>query len=89
LEEQLLELDIEDFEYDEDSKIAKITTPKESFAQVKKFLEENNYKIEEAGIEFVAENLIEVDEQTAEKVQKLIEALEEDDDVDTVYHNMK
>jgi len=90
-EEHLLELDldIEDVDFDEENKIVKIVTPKESFADVKKTLENENYKIEEAGIEFVAENLIEVDDQTAERVQKLIEALEEDDDVDTVYHNMK
>ena len=89
LEERLLELDIEDFEYDRENNIVKIITPKESFANVKKILETENYKIEDANIEFVAENLIEVDPQTAEKVIKLIEALEEDDDVDTVYHNMK
>lgn len=89
LEEKLLELDVEDFEYDEENQIAKIITPKESFSDVKKSLENAGYKIEDSNIEFVAENLIEVDDETAEKVQKLIDALEEDDDVDTVYHNMK
>lgn len=88
-EEDLLNFDIEDYEIDEENKIAKIVTSKENFASVKKELEKMWYKIEDAWIEFVAENLIEVDDATAEKVQKLIDALEEDDDVDTVYHNMK
>jgi transcriptional/translational regulatory protein YebC/TACO1 len=89
LEETLLELDIEDYEIDEEWKMAKIITPKESFATVKKQLENFWYKLEDAGIEFVPENQVEVDDITAEKVQKLIDALEEDDDVDTVYHNMR
>ncbi len=89
LEEILLELDIEDYEFEPEEKIARVITSKENFANIKKQLEQLWYKIENAELEYLAENTIDIDEQTAEKVQKLIEALEEDDDVDTVYHNMK
>ncbi len=88
LEEILLDLDIEDFEFDPENKIAKIITSRENFAKIKKELEKLNYKIENADLEFVAENTMEVDSNTLEKVQKLIDALEEDDDVDTVYTNI-
>ena len=89
IEDLLLDLDIEDYDYDEKDKILTITTPKESFATVKKFFEDNNFKIENAEIEYVPENRVELPPQEAERAIKTIEALEEDDDVDTVYHNLK
>ena len=39
-------------------------------------------------VTFVADNLITVSEEVSEKVEKLIEALEEIDDVQDIYHNM-
>ena len=39
-------------------------------------------------VTFVADNQVEVDEDTSEKVNKLIEALEDIDDVQEIYHNM-
>lgn len=43
----------------------------------------------DSSLSLVATNEIEVDEQTAEKVQNLIDILEDDEDVDVVHHNMK
>ena len=37
---------------------------------------------------FVPDNYIELDEETTEKVMSLIEALEDIDDVQAVYHNL-
>jgi YebC/PmpR family DNA-binding regulatory protein len=84
-EDILLETDIEDYELSEDG--ARIVTAREDLAKVTKFLEENNYKIESSEIEYVPENTVSLSEQDEEKLQKLIDALEEDDDVDAVYHN--
>jgi len=39
-------------------------------------------------VTFVADNQVEVDDATSEKVNKLIEALEDIDDVQEIYHNM-
>ena len=39
-------------------------------------------------VTFVADNLIELDEEQQEKVMNLVEALEDIDDVQNVYHNM-
>ncbi len=39
-------------------------------------------------VTFIADNLIELDEDTKEKVEKLIDTLEDDDDVQNIYHNM-
>ncbi len=42
----------------------------------------------ESNIDYIATNEIDVDDETAEKVEKLIDTLEEDDDVQNVIHNM-
>ena len=39
-------------------------------------------------VTFVANNLVELDDEQSEKVQNLIDALEDIDDVQNVYHNM-
>lgn len=54
-----------------------------------KSIEEARAKILESSLGFVASNEIEVDDTTAEKVERFIDVLEEDDDVQNVYHNMK
>ena len=84
-EEVLLETDVEDFEIDENG--ARIVTAREDLAKVTKFLEENGYKIESSEIEYVPQNTVSLSEEEEEKLQKLIDALEDDDDVDSVYHN--
>ena len=43
----------------------------------------------ESSVGLVATNTIDVDDETATKVEKLIDMLEEDDDVQNVYHNME
>jgi YebC/PmpR family DNA-binding regulatory protein len=45
-------------------------------------------EILESNIDYIATNEIDVDDETAEKVEKLIDALEADDDVQNVIHNM-
>jgi len=45
-------------------------------------------EILESNIDYIATNEIDVDDETAEKVERLIDTLEEDDDVQNVIHNM-
>jgi YebC/PmpR family DNA-binding regulatory protein len=45
-------------------------------------------EILESNIDYIATNEIDVDDETAEKVEKLIDTLEDDDDVQNVIHNM-
>ena len=59
------------------------------FLKVKDALEEigvNEFITSE--ITFVPQNYIDLDDETSEKVQELIEALEDIDDVQNVYHNL-
>ncbi len=66
----------------------KITTAVESFEQVKTYLENNNIKVEDADLNLVPTNCIELPEEKIGSFMKLIEQLEDNDDVQDVYHNV-
>jgi transcriptional/translational regulatory protein YebC/TACO1 len=66
-----------------------ITTPVEAFVSVKEALEKAEVKCEEAELAMVPKLWVEVSDQDADSNIALIEWLENLDDVDAVYHNMK
>ncbi len=66
-----------------------ITTPVETFTSVQEALAKAGAKIEEAELAMVPKTWIEVNDQDADSNIALIEWLENLDDVDAVYHNMK
>jgi len=84
-EEVLLETDVEDFEIDENG--ARIITAREDLSKVTKFLEQQGYKIESSEIEYVPQNTVQLSEEDEQKLQKLLDVLEDDEDVDSIYHN--
>ena len=59
----------------------------ENFETVRKALAEKNLTIDNASLQWVAKNNITVTGEDAEKVMKLIEALEDSDDVQNVFSN--
>lgn len=66
-----------------------IYTPVEDFIKVKEALEELGVKeFITSEVTFVASSLIELDEEQTEKVQNLIDTLEDIDDVQNVYSNL-
>ena len=76
-----------DFVVNEDN--YEIYTPVEDFIKVKEALEELGVKeFITSEVTFVASNLIELDEEQTEKVQNLIDTLEDIDDVQNVYSNL-
>jgi YebC/PmpR family DNA-binding regulatory protein len=85
LEMDVLETDAESVEFDEG--IATIRTSRESFISIKEQLESQWYALQEANLELLASNFITLDDTTTEKLARLIEMIEEDDDVDEVFHN--
>lgn len=64
-----------------------ISTSIESFETVRKAVIEKQLEVENASLQWVAKNLIEVKGDDADKVIKLIEGLEDLDDVQNVYSN--
>jgi YebC/PmpR family DNA-binding regulatory protein len=77
----------EDFSVDDEGFV--ILTAPENLFQVKEKLASQGIPIDEAEIEMIPKTYIDCDEETAKSNLSLIEWLEDLDDVDAVYHNMK
>ncbi|MGP1586959.1 MAG: YebC/PmpR family DNA-binding transcriptional regulator [Treponemataceae bacterium] len=67
--------------------IITVTTDPNSFDTVLEALQGKGYESVSAGISMVPDTYIDVDNEGASKLQKLIDRLEEDDDVQNVYSN--
>ncbi len=60
----------------------------EAFGPIQKYLEENGFEIESAESERIPMDTKELNEEQTEEVEKLLEKLEDDEDVVKVFHNM-
>ena len=83
--EIVLEAGADDLTTEED--YFEVQTTVESFESVRRTLVDKKFTIENASLQWIAKNLIEVKGEDAEKVFKMIEALEDIDDVQNVYSN--
>ena len=91
LELELIDAGLEDLfvETDEEgNEVAVIHAAYEDFGKMQKALEEKGIETKSAKLERVALSHHEVTEEQSADVMKLIDKLEEDDDVQAVYHNM-
>lgn len=59
-----------------------------AYSSIQKYLEENGYDIHAAEFERIPNDMKELSAEQQEQVQKLLDRIEEDDDVQTVFHNM-
>ena len=82
----VLENGAEDFEATEEC--YEITTSPADFSKVREALEEKGIEFLEAEVQMVPSTYVSLDETAAQKMQKLIDSLEDLDDVQDVYHNM-
>jgi transcriptional/translational regulatory protein YebC/TACO1 len=88
---ELLELELIDFgaeDVDLDGDNISIYGSFESFGNLQKKLEEEGYTIVESGLERLPNITKELSEEETSEVEKLIDKLEEDDDVQNVFHTM-
>jgi YebC/PmpR family DNA-binding regulatory protein len=81
----ILDAGADDMQADESS--FTITTTPQTFEGVKKAIEEKGITMETAAVQMVPENTVKVTGKEAEQILKLMEALEEHDDVQNVYAN--
>ncbi len=91
LDPEELELELIDFGADEifeDEGFIFIYAGFKDFGAIQKYLEENNLGIIESGFERIPNVTKELNEEQQQEVEKLIDRLEEDDDVLNVYHSM-
>lgn len=86
-EMELIEGGAEEFERDEE--FLTVYTSFEDFGNMQKKLEELNVEPESQELQRIPKTTQEVDLETGKKVLLIIEKFEEDDDVNTVYHNME
>ncbi|MDR0750207.1 MAG: YebC/PmpR family DNA-binding transcriptional regulator [Tannerellaceae bacterium] len=87
LELELIDYGVDEVEEDEDEIILY-----GEFAQnaaIQKWLEENGYEINSAEFLRIPNDVKELTDEQRESVYKLIDKLEEDEDVQNVFHNMK
>ena len=81
-----LEAGAEDFNADEEEVFVVTTTP-EDFGSVREALESNGLEFLEAAVKMIPDTYTEIDEEAAKKFQKMLNLLDDDDDVQEVYHN--
>ena len=86
LEERAMELPISDIEIEWNTVV--IYTDKKDFITVQNALEAFHYHMVESDIQFIPENLVKLDEEHTNKLYTLLDALEDDEDVDHVWHNL-
>lgn len=86
LELDLIDAGAEDIQRDEEETI--IYTKFNDFGNMLKFLEGKNLNAKSSSLQYIPTTTKELSEAQQDEVLKCIEALEEDDDVQNVYHNL-
>ncbi len=87
LELELIDAGAQDFESDEDT--LTITCAMEDFGSLNRKLNELGIEPEEAALKRIPNNTKALDIESAKKVLKFVETLEDDDDIQNVYHNLE
>ena len=87
LEMELIDGGLEELEVDEDAITVYCNFP--DFSNMQKRLEELEIEIQNSELQRIPNNIKTISLQDAKSVLKLLDKLEEDDDVQQVFHNMK
>ncbi|RXE70245.1 YebC/PmpR family DNA-binding transcriptional regulator [uncultured Duncaniella sp.] len=87
LELELIDYGVDEIEADEEEIV--LYGEFEEFANIQKYLEGNGFEIVSAEFERIPHELKDVTAEQRVTLDKLLEKLEEDEDVQNVFHNMK
>ena len=87
LEFDLIDFGVEEV-FEEDTSIL-IYGPFDSFGEIQKELESKKIEIISSGFDRIPNNLKKVSNENRDENEKLLEKIENDDDVQNVFHNMK
>ena len=88
LELELIDFGLEEIGENSDGNIV-IRTAYNEFGNMSKALEEKGIEVITAELTRIPTNTVELSEEAAQDVFKLVDKLEQDDDVQKVYHNLK
>lgn len=85
--EWILEAEADDMVTSEDG--YEVFTAPNNYNQVQKYLEEKGVEFVSANIEYIPQSYVELDENKINSFNKMIDLMEDSDDVQNVYHNVK
>jgi len=88
LELELIDFGLEEIGEDADGNIV-IRTAYNEFGNMSKALEEKKIEVVSAELTRIPTNTVELNEEQANEVLKMVDNLEQDEDVQKVYHNLK
>ena len=88
LELELIDYGLEEIGEDAEGNII-IRTPFNEYGNMSKALEEKKIEVTSAELTWIPANTMELNEEQANEVLKLVDNLEQDDDVQKVFHNLK
>jgi YebC/PmpR family DNA-binding regulatory protein len=93
------DMDMDDFELEtidggaedivEEDGVITVTTAMEDFGKMQKKLEEMGIEVENAELQRIPHEIVTLDLENSKKIMKVIDAFEDDDDVQSVFHNME
>jgi len=86
LELELIDFGVDELVEDEDGIV--LYGEFQSYSSIQKYLEENGFEIFSAEFERIPNDLKELNEEQKAQVMKLLDKIEEDEDVQNVFHNM-
>ena len=84
---ELIDFEVEEIFEDEDGLL--IYAPFEQYGAIQKYLEDNNIEILSSDFERIPTTTKKLSEEEQADVEKLLEKLEEEDDVQNVYHSLQ
>ncbi|MBL8004344.1 MAG: YebC/PmpR family DNA-binding transcriptional regulator [Candidatus Kapabacteria bacterium] len=87
IELELIDFGAEEIET-EDGKVT-VYAPYDQFAGIQKYFDQKAIAVISAELQRIPNTFVEVNDDQLDEVLKVIDGLEEDDDVQAVYHNMK
>jgi len=88
-EMEMIDFEVEEVFTDEEDNSIMLYAPFGQFGSIQKYLEENNIEIISSEFERIPTTTTALSDEQKEEVNKLLEKLEEDDDVNNVYHSME
>ena len=84
--EDALDAGAEDFNFD--GEVFTVTTAPNDLGTVRDALEGKGYEFLTAEVQYIPQTTTAVEGEAAEKMEKLLDMLEENDDVQNVWHNL-
>jgi YebC/PmpR family DNA-binding regulatory protein len=89
LELELIDFGVDEIAFDEEENVILLYGEFQYNSAIQKYLEETGYEIFSAEFERIPNDYKEVTEEQRAAVEKLIDKIEDDEDVQNVFHNMK